>query len=30
VDAVRRGISHLSEYEQERILGKTAAEAYRL
>jgi L-fuconolactonase len=30
VDTVRRGISHLSEYEQERILGKTATEAYRL
>src|SRR3984893_4844130 len=30
VDTVRRGISHLSEYEQERILGKTAVEVYRL
>jgi L-fuconolactonase len=30
VDTVRRGISHLSENEQERILGKTATEAYRL
>jgi len=25
-----RGISPLSEYEQERILGKTATEVYRL
>lgn len=30
VDTVRRGISHLSEYEQERIVGKTAVEVYRL
>jgi L-fuconolactonase len=30
VDTVRRGISHLSEYERERIGGKTAVEAYRL
>ena len=30
VDTVRRGISHLSEHEQERILGKTATEVYRL
>jgi len=30
VDTVQRGISHLSEYEQERILGKTAVEVYRL
>jgi L-fuconolactonase len=30
VDTVRRGISHLSEYERERIGGKTAIEAYRL
>jgi L-fucono-1,5-lactonase len=30
VDTVRHGISHLSEHEQERILGKTAAEVYRL
>jgi L-fuconolactonase len=30
VDSVRRCISHLSEYEQERIVGKTAAEVYRL
>ena len=30
VDTVRRSISHLSEYEQERIVGKTAVEVYRL
>jgi L-fuconolactonase len=30
VDTVRREISHLSEYERERIGGKTAIEAYRL
>jgi L-fuconolactonase len=30
VDTVQRYISHLSEYEQERILGKTATEVYRL
>ncbi len=30
VGIVQRGISHLSEYEQERILGKTATEVYRL
>ena len=30
VDAVRGAISHLSEYEQERILGNTAMEVYRL
>ena len=30
LDIVQRGISHLSEYEQERILGKTATEVYRL
>jgi len=30
VSIVQRGISHLSEYEQERILGKTATEVYRL
>jgi L-fuconolactonase len=30
VDTVRRSISHLSEYEQERIWGKTATEVYRL
>ncbi len=30
VDTVRRGISQLSEYEQERIWGKTATEVYRL
>ncbi len=30
VDVVQRGISHLSEYEQERILGKTATEVYGL
>jgi L-fuconolactonase len=30
VDVVQRGISHLSEYEQERIFGKTATEVYRL
>ncbi len=30
VDIVQRYISHLSEYEQERILGKTATEVYRL
>jgi L-fuconolactonase len=29
-DIVRRYISHLSEYEQERIWGKTATEVYRL
>jgi L-fuconolactonase len=30
VDVVQRSISHLSEYEQERIFGKTATEVYRL
>ncbi len=30
LDIVQRYISHLSEYEQERILGKTATEVYRL
>ncbi len=30
VDIVQRAISHLSEYEQERIWGKTATEVYRL
>jgi L-fuconolactonase len=30
VDLVRLAISHLSEYEQERIWGRTATEAYRL
>jgi L-fuconolactonase len=30
VDVVQRSISHLSEYEQERIFGKTAIEVYRL
>ncbi len=30
VDVVQRSISQLSEYEQERILGKTATEVYRL
>jgi L-fuconolactonase len=30
MDTVRRGISHLSEYEQERIVGKTAVEVYGL
>jgi L-fuconolactonase len=30
VETVRRSISHLSEYEQERIWGKTATEVYRL
>ena len=30
VDIVQRYISHLSEYEQEQILGKTATEVYRL
>jgi len=30
VDTVRHAISNLSEYEQERILGKTATEVYRL
>jgi len=30
VDIVQRGIAQLSEYEQERILGKTATEVYRL
>jgi len=30
VDIVRRGISQLSEYEQEQILGRTATEVYRL
>jgi L-fucono-1,5-lactonase len=29
-DIVQRYISHLSEYEQERIWGKTATEVYRL
>jgi L-rhamnose mutarotase len=29
-DTVRRGISYLSQYEQERILGETAMEVYRL
>jgi L-fucono-1,5-lactonase len=29
-EIVQRSISHLSEYEQERILGKTATEVYRL
>ncbi len=30
VNVVQRSISHLSEYEQERIFGKTATEVYRL
>jgi L-fuconolactonase len=30
VSIVGRAIAHLSEYERERILGKTATEAYRL
>jgi L-fuconolactonase len=30
VDVVQRSISHLSEYEQERIFGETATEVYRL
>ena len=30
VDIVQRGISQLSEYEQDRILGETATEVYRL
>jgi L-fuconolactonase len=30
VDVVRRYISHLSEYEQERTVGKTAVEVYGL
>ncbi len=30
VGVVQRSISHLSEYEQERIFGKTATEVYRL
>jgi L-fuconolactonase len=30
VDVVQGSISHLSEYEQERIFGKTAIEVYRL
>ncbi len=30
VDIVQRGISQLSEYDQERIWGKTATEVYRL
>lgn len=30
VDVLQRCISHLSEYEQERIFGKTATEVYRL